>query len=84
LLAGNQLKVDLTGQPWLPPGGVTVTKSDGKGTFNSSGYNLVETSAGMEGLVSTDKLDVPALIEPLANNGGLTPTHALLGMQSGP
>jgi hypothetical protein len=46
-----------------PPKAIEITKSDGKGTFNSVGYNLVETSDGMEGMVATDKLDVPALIE---------------------
>jgi hypothetical protein len=61
LVAENQLKVILPG--YLFPDGrdrVEITKCDGNGTFNSSGYNLVETSAGMEASVSTDKLDVPA------------------------
>jgi hypothetical protein len=77
LFARNRLTVIIPGAAFTPASN-TVTPSDGEGTFSSMGDNLIETSTDMQGLAPTDKVDVPALIEPLANNGGLTPTHALL------
>ena len=53
-------------------------ESDLAGTFLSRGYNLIGSSRGGSGYRETDLLDVPALLGPLRDNGGPTPTHALL------
>jgi CSLREA domain-containing protein len=47
------------------------------GTMNSGGNNLFGTSAGCTGYVASDLLDTDPLLEPLADNGGGTFTHAL-------
>jgi len=52
---------------------------DCKGTFVSSGYNLIGNSSGSTGFgVPGDQLNVNPLLGPLADNGGPTFTHALL------
>jgi hypothetical protein len=48
------------------------------GGLTSSGYNLFQVSGGGTGYEPTDLLDVDPLLAPLANNGGLTLTIALL------
>ncbi|MFC1596391.1 choice-of-anchor Q domain-containing protein [Planctomycetota bacterium] len=51
--------------------------ADASGTFISEGYNLVEDGSGA-GWIGSDLLGVDPLLGPLADNGGLTMTHALL------
>jgi hypothetical protein len=56
--------------------------TDVKGTFVSQGYNLIgnpETSSGFSA-ANYDILNPSggAMLAPLGNNGGPTPTHALL------
>jgi len=50
------------------------------GTLISEGFNLIENTDGMiiEGGAPGDRLGISPLLGPLQNNGGLTPTHALL------
>ncbi len=55
-----------------------VTDADASGTVISNGNNLIGNSAGSGGWLSSDILNVDPRLSPLANNGGLTPTHALL------
>jgi hypothetical protein len=52
--------------------------SDVAGTIMSSGYNLIGNSTGGSGYVPSDILDVDPMLGPLADNGGLTQTMALL------
>ena len=49
------------------------------GTLTSAGYNLIQNSAGctLAGDSTGNILDHYAWLEPLADNGGPTPTHAL-------
>jgi len=49
-----------------------------KGAVESGGHNLVINSEGSSGLVDSDLVAVDARLGPLADNGGSTPTHALL------
>jgi hypothetical protein len=52
---------------------------DVSGTFVSDGYNLVGNTSGGSGFGATgDLLNTNALLGPLAENGGCTPTHPLL------
>jgi predicted outer membrane repeat protein len=48
------------------------------GQLDSRGYNLIGNSQGGSGFTDTDLLDVDPLLGPLADNGGPTPTMALL------
>jgi hypothetical protein len=50
---------------------------DVSGDCGSLGFNLVQQSTGCVGLLVTDLSDVDARLEPLADNGGVTLTHAL-------
>jgi len=50
---------------------------DVAGDCGSLGHNLIQQSAGCVGLLVTDLADVDARLEPLADNGGVTPTHTL-------
>ena len=54
--------------------------SDFAGRFSSAGYNLIANTNGMTfgGSFSTCLFNVNPLLGPLQNNGGPTPTHALL------
>ncbi len=52
--------------------------SDASGAVNSLGHNFFGTSAGITGLVASDLRDVAALLGPLQDNGGPTPTHSIL------
>jgi CSLREA domain-containing protein len=64
-----------------PPGGVAP---DCSATVNSQGYNLISNDTGCTVAVGTgDKVGsgaapIDPALGPLANNGGPTPTHALL------
>ena len=51
------------------------------GPFNSQGYNLISNTNGASigGTTTGNKLNQSAKLAPLANNGGLTQTQALLG-----
>ena len=48
------------------------------GTVTSQGFNLIGDTAGSSGWISTDLLNQPAQLAPLADNGGATQTHAPL------
>jgi len=56
----------------------TFEKSDGQGIVLSEGVNLIGTAIRISGLNVNDKVGVDPMLRPLAMNGGLTPTHALL------
>lgn len=73
LFSGNQI-----GRFSISGGNVAEGASDAYGTLASLGHNLLETSANVNGLASSDIIDIPALVGPLADNAGLTRTHALL------
>lgn len=47
------------------------------GGLNSLGFNLIGAVGTSNAWVETDLVDVDARLEPLADNGGFTPTHAL-------
>ncbi len=51
---------------------------DISGTIISSGHNLIGNTQGGSGFTTTDLLNVDPLLGPLQNNGGATPTMALL------
>ncbi len=48
------------------------------GAISSQGNNLIGVVGTSTGWVASDLLNTPAQLGPLANNGGLTQTHALL------
>ena len=54
------------------------TPSDGFGTITSQGHNLVGSTNEVSGLAASDLRNVSANLGPLQDNGGFTPTHALL------
>ena len=56
------------------------TSPDLGGTFDSQGYNLIEdtTGATINGDTATNITGQDPLLAPLADNGGMTFTHALL------
>ena len=56
---------------------------DVNGVVTSLGYNLIGNTSGGSGFVATDLQNVNALLGPLKNNGGPTPTIALSAWQSG-
>lgn len=47
------------------------------GTLTSLGYNLLETYSGCVTPIATDLTGLDPSLGPLADNGGLTPTHTL-------
>ncbi|MCP4155319.1 MAG: hypothetical protein GY757_46765 [bacterium] len=53
---------------------------DGNGTLDSQGYNLIQDATGctITGSLTGNLTGVDPLLGPLADNGGLTYTHALL------
>ncbi|MEO8392377.1 MAG: choice-of-anchor Q domain-containing protein, partial [Chloroflexota bacterium] len=58
-----------------------VGSPDANGTITSMGYNLISNTQGATGLGGSDLINgaaVPLNLGPLANNGGLTQTMALL------
>jgi CSLREA domain-containing protein len=63
--------------------GTVATRNDclnGGGAIESEGYNLIETttSCSITGATSTNITGQNPILGPLQNNGGPTPTHALL------
>ncbi|MEZ5728592.1 MAG: FG-GAP-like repeat-containing protein [Burkholderiaceae bacterium] len=52
--------------------------SDAKNTINSLGFNIVGSTSGSSGWVGSDQTGTAPLLGTLADNGGPTPTHALL------
>ncbi len=66
----------VSGNAVLTPGGIGP---DCAGAFSSAGYNLVTNDGTCTGLTGgTDINGRSARLGPLQNNGGPTPTHALL------
>lgn len=59
-------------------GDVYSVVSDGQGTFTNQGYNLVGTADRITGLLASDLTGVDPSLGPLQDNGGTTPTYALL------
>lgn len=55
-----------------------IVPSDGWGMFHSLGNNLIETFSSLSGFGSTDLYNYNPRLGPLQDNGGPTPTHALL------
>jgi len=55
-----------------------IVASDGSGSVLSLGHNLVGTTSGFSNFVASDLLNVSPQLGPLQDNGGTTPTHALL------
>jgi hypothetical protein len=55
-----------------------IIASDGSGTILSLGHNLIGTTSGFSNFVASDLLNVNPQLGPLHDNGGRTPTHALL------
>jgi len=47
-------------------------------SVSSQGFNLIGNTNGSSGWIATDLLNQNPLLAPLANNGGLTFTHAIL------
>lgn len=56
----------------------TVTSSGGTATIMSDGYNLANDNGGGFLTVAGDQINTNPLLGPLQDNGGPTPTHALL------
>ena len=57
-------------------GGITSSSNT---VFTSQGNNLVQSASGTPiGWIASDLLNVNPQLSPLANNGGQTPTHALM------
>ncbi len=57
--------------------GNTGGNPDANGSFDSLGYNIIETVGGSTGWIGSDRTGVDPLLQALADNGGPTPTHAL-------
>jgi len=53
-------------------------EEDVSGTIISNGINLIGNTFGSSGWIAGDLLNVNPLLEPLADNGGPTMTHAFL------
>ena len=47
------------------------------GSFTSDGFNIISATTGFSGHTSQDLIGVDPQLQPLANNGGFTETHAL-------
>ena len=63
----------------LVAGNFAFTAADFSGTVTSAGNNLIGDTSGSSGWVASDLKNVASLLDPfLRDNGGLTPTHALL------
>jgi hypothetical protein len=88
-LAGNSATEAGGGLGQLNDGTLTFTNTlvadnscpgspDVSGSLTSQGYNLVGDTAGGQGFVSTDLLNVTPLLGAFQNNSGPTPTMALL------
>jgi hypothetical protein len=59
-------------------GAGTNTAPDLFGSLGSRGYNLIRNTQGGSGFDPSDRLNVDPLLGPLQDNGGPTPTMALL------
>ena len=59
-------------------GSVERPGPDLQGVITSLGHNLIGASTDASGFVESDLLDVDPRLGPLQDNGGYTPTHALL------
>jgi hypothetical protein len=59
-------------------GNTANSGTDLSGSFASLGHNLVGNSFGASGFAASDRLNVDPRLGPLQNNGGPTPTMALL------
>jgi len=68
IIANNQSATDHPDSP----------RPDLYGDVNSLGYNLIGNSTGGIGFVEDDLLNLDPILGPLQDNGGPTPTHALL------
>ncbi len=55
-----------------------IVTDDDSGPVLSYGHNLIGTASGFSNFVATDRLNVDPRLGPLQDNGGVTPTHALL------
>ena len=64
-------------------GNTAASNPDIRGTFTSQGHNLIQNTTGVSGFVSSDITGVSADLDPLADNGGITKTHALQATSSG-
>ena len=60
------------------PNNLYAAAASGAATIFSLGFNLANDNGGGFLTQSTDKINAFAGLAPLANNGGTTPTHALL------
>ena len=58
-------------------GNTAPANPDVRGNFISLGNNLIGSVGSSTGWISSDLLNSPAFLAPLANNGGFTRTHAL-------
>ena len=58
-------------------GNLAPSNPDAGGGFESQGYNIVGDVGGSTGWVGTDRTGIDPLLQLLADNGGLTNTHAL-------
>jgi CSLREA domain-containing protein len=56
---------------------LTTPHQDISGDFHSQGINLIGNAFGSTGWIAADLLGIDPLLEPLADNGGNTLTHAL-------
>lgn len=59
-------------------GNASPSAPDIAGTIDSQGYNLVGNTSGGGGFLASDLLNVNPLLGPFQDNGGFTPTYALL------
>lgn len=59
-------------------GNTAASAPDLSGTLTSSSHNLIGNTQGGSGFQGRDLLNVDPLLGPLQDNGGPTPTHALL------
>ncbi len=55
-----------------------VSIADVGGTVNSQGNNLIGNTAGGNGFIASDLLNINPQLAALADNGGTTPTQALM------
>ncbi|MGC2238939.1 MAG: BACON domain-containing carbohydrate-binding protein [Pyrinomonadaceae bacterium] len=62
----------------VPSNGPPTTGFDISGAITSQGNNLISNTTGNSGWISSDIVNQPALLAPLGDYGGQTPTIALL------
>jgi CSLREA domain-containing protein len=72
----NKLNTAMIIRNTIVAGGITSSSNT---VFTSQGNNLIQSASGTPiGWVASDLLNVNPQLSPLANNGGQTPTHALM------